>query len=96
VRLETIFWVQTKYLNSFDADPDLGAGINIPDPQHCLKLSEFSNSVDYPTASVVDPDPVGSGINHFGSGSGQPLSRMNLKQNFYDKITISQPKAQIK
>ncbi len=29
---------------------------------------------------------VGSGINHFGSGSGQPLSRMNLKQNFSDKI----------
>jgi len=46
-------------------------------------------------SSVVDPDPelfagsgsgVGSGINHFGSGSGQPLSGMNLKQNFSDKI----------
>jgi hypothetical protein len=29
---------------------------------------------------------VGYGINHFGSGSGQPLSRMNLKQNFSNKI----------
>ncbi len=29
---------------------------------------------------------VGSGINHFGSGSGQPISGMNLKQNFSDKI----------
>ncbi len=29
---------------------------------------------------------VGSGINHFGSGSRQPLSGMNLKQNFSDKI----------
>jgi hypothetical protein len=50
-------------------------------------------------SSVVDPDPesdpklfagsgsgVGFGINHFGSGSGQPLSGMNLKQNFSDKI----------
>jgi hypothetical protein len=29
---------------------------------------------------------VGSGINHFGSGSGQPLLGMNLKQNYSDKI----------
>jgi hypothetical protein len=29
---------------------------------------------------------VGSGINNFGSGSGQPLTRMNLKHNFSDKI----------
>jgi hypothetical protein len=29
---------------------------------------------------------VGSEKNHFGSGSGQPLSGMNLKQNFSDKI----------
>ncbi len=28
----------------------------------------------------------GVGINHFGSGSGQPSSGMNLKQNFSDKI----------
>jgi hypothetical protein len=27
-----------------------------------------------------------SGINHFGSGSGQPLAGMNVKQNFSDKI----------
>ncbi len=43
-----------------------------------------------------DPDPVGSvtfcrirsriRINHFGSGSGQPLPGMNLKQNISDKI----------
>jgi hypothetical protein len=52
--------------------------------------------------SVVDPDPVGSelfagcGINHFGPGSGQPLTGMNLKQNFSDKLTISQPNAQLK
>ena len=26
-----------------------------------------------------------SGINNFGSGSGQPLLRMNLKQNFFDQ-----------
>ncbi len=30
----------------------------------------------------------GSGINHFGSGSWQPLPWMNLKQNFSDKIYI--------
>jgi hypothetical protein len=46
--------------------------------------------------SDVDPNPVepkhfagsgvGSGINHFGSGSVQPLLKMNLKQNFSDKI----------
>jgi hypothetical protein len=35
-----------------------------------------------------------SGINHFGSGSGQPLSGMNLKLNL--KFTISQPNAQLK
>jgi hypothetical protein len=29
---------------------------------------------------------VGSGTNHFRSGSGQPLSGMNVKQNFSDKI----------
>jgi hypothetical protein len=29
---------------------------------------------------------VGSGINSFGFGSGQPLLTMNLKQNFSDKI----------
>ncbi len=29
---------------------------------------------------------VGSGINHFGSGSGQPWSGINLKQNFSAKI----------
>jgi hypothetical protein len=28
----------------------------------------------------------GSGINNFGSGSRQPLTRMNLKQNFSAKI----------
>jgi hypothetical protein len=36
------------------------------------------------------PDPngsgVGSGMNHFESGSGRTLSRMNLKQNLDDKI----------
>jgi hypothetical protein len=32
---------------------------------------------------------VGSGTNRFGFG--QPLSGMNLKQNFSDKFTISQP-----
>jgi hypothetical protein len=57
------------------------------------KLSKFEVFYDEKilTAfiSVVDPDPtlfagsrVGSGINLFGSGSGQFLSRMNLKQNF--------------
>ncbi len=34
----------------------------------------------------VSGSGVESGINHFGSGSGQPLSGMNLKQNFSDKI----------
>jgi hypothetical protein len=45
----------------------------------------FASIVD----SVVDPDPelfagseLGSGINHFGSGSGQSGSGMNLKPNF--------------
>jgi hypothetical protein len=44
--LETIFW--DKILKFFDADPGIsltpdpgwkkfGSGINIPDPQHCLK-----------------------------------------------------------
>jgi hypothetical protein len=39
--------------------------------------------------SIVDPDPelfagsgLGSGINHFGSGSGQSGSGMNLILNF--------------
>jgi hypothetical protein len=54
-----------------------------------------------------DPDPVvseklfagsepgdGSGMNHFGSGSNQPLLRMNLKQNFSDKIHNFSPNAQ--
>jgi hypothetical protein len=53
----------------------------------------------YVSCSVVDPDlesdpklfarsgsEVGSGINHFGSGSGQPFSRTNLKQNFSNKF----------
>jgi hypothetical protein len=39
---------------------------------------------------------VGSGINHLGSGSGQPLSRKNLKQNFSDKIHYFSTKCTIK
>ncbi len=39
---------------------------------------------------------VGSGINHFGSGSWQPLSSMNLKQNFSDKIHYFATKCTIK
>ncbi len=39
---------------------------------------------------------VWSGINNFGSGSGQPLSRMNLKQNFSDKIHNFSTKCTIK
>ncbi len=37
-----------------------------------------------------------SGINHLGSGFGQPLSRMNLKQNFSDKIHDFSTKCTIK
>jgi hypothetical protein len=45
--LETVFWV--TILKFFDADPgskmgknsDLGFGIHIPDPQHCLKQNFF-------------------------------------------------------
>ncbi len=39
---------------------------------------------------------VGSRINHVGSGSGQPFSRMNLKKTSLIKFTISQPNAQLK
>ncbi len=39
---------------------------------------------------------VGSGINNFGTASGQPLSRMNLKQNFSDKIHKFSTKCTIK
>ncbi len=53
--------------------------------------SVISSVVDPDPESDPKSDPklfagsgsgVGSGINHFGSGSGQPLLRMNLKQNF--------------
>ncbi len=44
-----------------------------PDPESGPKLSAGSES------------GVGSGINQFGSGSGQPLSGINLKLNFSDK-----------
>jgi hypothetical protein len=37
LNLVSIFWV--KILNFFDADPDPGSGINIPDPQHCPKVN---------------------------------------------------------
>jgi hypothetical protein len=53
----------------------------------------LEHSVVYPDP---ESDPVGSvtfcrirsriRINNFGSGSGQPLPRMNLKQNNSDKI----------
>jgi hypothetical protein len=64
-------------------------------------LCIFDDLLEYtgnqPPQKQCDPDPksdlkhfagsgVGSGMNHFGSGSGQPLSGMNLKQNFSDKI----------
>jgi hypothetical protein len=57
--LETNFGLEI--LKFFDADPGpgsfdhlsgiekigSGSGINVPDPQHCLKLSGFYNSADY-------------------------------------------------
>jgi len=39
---------------------------------------------------------VGSGINNFGPGSGQPLLGMNFKQNFSDKIYNFSTKCTIK
>jgi hypothetical protein len=52
--LETNFWV--KILKFFDADPGwktFGSEINIPDPQHCVRILLYSEfAVHYPNESV--------------------------------------------
>ncbi len=59
----------------------------LPDNQCCRIRSRIRS----------DPELLaGSGINHFGSESGQPLLGMNLKQTFTDKIHNFSTKCTIK
>jgi hypothetical protein len=83
------FWpLDPGWVTNQDPDPGFGSNMNIRELRNNFWVKILKN--------CRSGSGVGSGINKFGSGSGQPFSRMNLKQNFSDKIHNYSTKCTIK